>query len=165
MSSAVKPKPATAAQRSATAVKQASEMLALEDAKRLSSALIVAAVDWLPHDASLVERIRTVYEDLAPKRGSAARGRSKASDLDIDLKPIKSMEGRFRDPTAPVDPYFLLELYGPDQLALALSRYTAPRLRAGVKTVQARHPGTKPGGAGKQAMIDYIVTILLPLQL
>ncbi|HEX2347982.1 MAG TPA: hypothetical protein VHI51_06040, partial [Ktedonobacterales bacterium] len=106
-----------------------------------------------------------VYEDLAPKRGSDARRKGKASDLDIDLKPIKSMEGRFRDPAAPVDPYFLLELYGPDQLALALSRYTAPRLREGVKAVQARHPGTKPAGTGKQPMIDYIVTILLPLQL
>jgi hypothetical protein len=165
MSSAVQSKPATATQRSAAAVEHATEIFKLEDAKRLSAALIIAAVDGLPNDTSLMERVRTIYEDLAPKRVSAAKGKIKASDLDIELKPVKSMEGRFRDPSAPVDPYFLLELYGPDQLALALSRYTAPRLREGVKAVQARHPGTKPGGTGKQALIDYVVTSLVPVQL
>jgi hypothetical protein len=136
-------------------------MFTLEDAKRLSAALIIAAVDRLPNDLALMERVRTIYEELAPRRVSAAKGKTRASDLDIELKPIKSMDGRLRDPAAPVDPYFLLELYGPDQLALALGRYTAPRLREGVKAVQARLPGTKPGGTGKQALIDFIVTSLL----
>ena len=131
--------------------------------KRLSVALTIVAVDRLRNDASLMEHIRAVYEDLAPKRPATAKRQKRADD--IHLTPVKSMEGRPFDPSAPIDPYFLLELYGPEQLALALSRYTAPRLREGVKAVQARHPGTKPEGAGKQALIDYIVTILLPLQL
>ncbi len=162
MSSAVKSKPATAAQRSAAAVEQALGILGFEDSKRLSAALTIAATDRLLNDPSLKEYIRTLYEELAPKRVAATKP---PKSTDVELKPVKSMEGRFRDPSAPVDPYFLLELYGPDQLKLALSRYTAPRLREGVKAVQARHPGTKPEGAGKQALIDYIVTILLPLQL
>lgn len=168
MSSAVKSKPATVAQRSAEALQRASEILGIEDTKRLGAALTIAAVDRLQEDASLIEYIRLVYEDLAPKRVVATKGQKvqkKATEPEIELKPVKSMEGRLYDPSAPIDPYFLLELYGPDQLALALSRYTAPRLREGVKAVQARHPGTRPGGTGKLALIDYIVTILLPLQL
>jgi len=163
MSSAVKAKPATTAQRSAAALEQASSILGLEDGKRLSAALAIAAVDRLQIDPSLKEYVCTLYEQLAPKKASASKGKSKAED--IHLVPVKPMEGREFDPSAPVDPYLLLELYGPEQLALALSRYTAPRLREGVKAVQARHPGTKPAGTGKQPMIDYIVTILLPLQL
>ena len=163
MSSAVKSKPATTAQRSAAALEQASAILGLADGKRLSAALTIAAADRLQIDSSLKEYICTLYEQLAPNRAAPAKGKSKGED--IQLVPVKSMEGRDFDPSAPVDPYLLLELYGPDQLGLALSRYTSPRLREGVKAVQARHPGTKPGGTGKQAMIDYIVTILLPLQL
>lgn len=33
--------------------------------------------------------------------------------FNIDLVPIRRIEGREIDPAAPLDPYFLLDLYGP----------------------------------------------------
>lgn len=167
MSSAVKSKAVTMAQRSAEAVQRASEILGVDDTKRLGAALTIAVAERLHDDHVLLECIRSIYEDLAPKRVSNSKGQKKrtAPEPEAELIPVKSMEGQPYDPSAPIDPYFLLELYGPGQLNLALSRYTAPRLREGVKAVQARHPGTKPGGTGKQALIDYITAILLPLQM
>lgn len=164
MSSAVKPKVATAAQRAAAAAQQASEYLGLDDVKRLNAALVIAAADMLRNYGPLADTVRTAYEQLKPRRATTSGGRG-AKKPEVELIPVKSMEGQFRDPSAPLDPYFLLELYGPHQLALALERYTATRLREGVKTVQAHHQGTRPSGTGKQALIDYIVTVLLPLQM
>ncbi|HEX8995192.1 MAG TPA: hypothetical protein VF812_04115 [Ktedonobacterales bacterium] len=164
MPNAVKSKPATASQRSAGAIQQASEYLELEDAKRLGAALTIAAAETLRTYPQLADMVRRVYEELQPPKKTTSGNRGKKAP-EVELIPVKSMEGQFRDPSAPLDPYFLLELYGPKQLPLALDRYTATRLREGVKTVQARHPGTKPAGTAKQALIDYIVTVLLPLQL
>jgi hypothetical protein len=75
----------------------------------------------------------------------------------VELIPIKSMEGHKFDPVAPPDPYFLLEFYGAAQLPLALQRYTLPRLQKAVKLVKERNPRTKPNGASRQAVIDYLV--------
>ena len=165
MSSAVTPKPLTTTQRAAAAVQQAAEELGLVDVKRLSLALTIAAAESLRGRDALAERVRSVYDDLAPRRATTRGGRKKSLAAEDDLIPVKVAEGHYIDPAAPPDPYFLLDLYGPEQLARALGRYTTPRLRLAVKAVQARHPGIKPGGTDKQALIDYIVTILLPLQL
>ncbi len=159
MSSVMTSKPATAAQRATAALQQVSETLNLGDTKRLGAALTIAAAELLRGYSPLADMVCAVYDELAPPKKTTSGGR-KAKEPKVELVPVKSMEGRFYDPFAPLDPYFLLEFYGPSQLALALNEYKVPRLREGVKAVQARHPGTKPTGTGKQAIIDYIVTRL-----
>lgn len=166
MSSAVKTKPETPTQRAASAVKRMAETLQLEDSKRLSFALTIAAAEYSQVDDVMASRVQAIYKELAPgsvKTGSSTRDSS--SSVEDDLVPIKTVEGRYIDPAGPPNPYFLLELYGDKQLARALNRYTAPRLRLAVKEVQAQNPGTKPKSGSKQAMIDYIVTLLLPLDI
>lgn len=158
MSSVVSQRPLTVAQRTAEAARQAGELLAVDDQKRVTAALSEAALDGMRRNSAFVEHVRKLYDDMAPKRAPVARrsatGRAAPG---VELVPRKRVVGHDPDPAAPPDPYFLLELYEADQLPLALQRYTVARLREAVKLVKARNPGTKPKGASGQALIDYIV--------
>lgn len=154
MSSAVRQKQLTVAQRAAEAINQTLEALGLEDTKRLSAALTIAAAEGVRKNPAFASHVRFLYEDMAPKRATPKRVKVAA---DVELIPVKQVEGVLNPAAAP-DPYFLLELYGAHQLRLALQRYTATRLKEAVVLVQERHPGTKPKGrATKETMIDYIV--------
>src|SRR5690349_20703965 len=97
--------------------------------------------------------VRQLYEAMAPRRAIVEPKRTKSR---VELVPIRQLDVEM-NPAAPPDPYLLLDLYGSDQLPLALEPYSTPRLRETVKHLQARHPGTKPEGTTKQAVIDYIV--------
>lgn len=157
MSTAVRTKPPTVAQRASAAAQQAADMLELADLKRLSAALTMAAAEGVQRNPSFAAHVRTLYEELAPRRAAQRASRTKPVAPDVELVPIKSMEGRQFDPVAPPDPYFLFEFYGMSQLPLALQRYTVPRLQKAVKLVREHNPGTKPKGTSRQALIDYIV--------
>lgn len=148
----------TVAQRTAEAVRLASEHLGLDDAKRLGAALAESAAEWVRRDPAFVARVHALYAETAPRpkaSGNGARRQTRAAP-DVELRPLKQIDGVL-NPAAPPDPYFLLDLYGPDQLPLALQRYTAVRLREAAKQVQGRHPGTKPSGTSRQQMVDYIM--------
>lgn len=156
MSSAVKQKTLSTAQRAAQAINQAIEALGLDDAKRLSAALTIAASEGVRKNPMFAAHVRSLYEDMAPKR-STARPTASNGRADDDLVPVKQVD-YIRNPAAPPDPYFLLELYGAHQLRLALQRYTLARLKEAIPAVQAQHPDTKPKGkATKDSVIDYIV--------
>ncbi len=157
MSSVVSSKASTVAQRSSEATQQAAELLQLSDLKRLGAALSLAALEGVRRNPSFAAHVRAVYEELAPKRPAPSIRRSKPVAPDVELIPIKSMEGHTFDPVAPPDPYFLYEFYGAAQLPLALQRYTLPRLQKAVKLVKERNPRTNPNGASRQAVIDYLV--------
>lgn len=93
----------------------------------------------------------------APKLGRMAAGRAEAKRiLTTDLKPINYVEGREINPAAPLDPYFLQHVYGDKQLRTALNLYPQNKLREGVEAVKEKHPGTRPKGSSKAAMLDYI---------
>jgi hypothetical protein len=70
------------------------------------------------------------------------------------------MDESLIDPYGPPNPFGLQQLYGDEQLALALDRYAPARLRGAVPIVQERFPGTKPKSMSKAAIIEYIVKTL-----
>jgi hypothetical protein len=150
----------TPTQRVAEAAQQVATTLGLEDQKRVSAALAEAAAEAVRRDSLFAARVRILYKEMTPAppaRRTPAQGRGTRAAPDVELVPIKQVEGWFLNPGAPPDPYFLLELYGPKQLPLALQRYTVARLREAVEAVQQRNPGTSPRGRTRPALIDYIV--------
>ncbi len=153
-----KPKPSTAAQRTSEAIRKAAGKLGVKDLKWLGAALAEAAADGVERNTAFAAQVRALYESMVPPRPikEPSRRRGGRAAPDVELVPIKQMDV-FINPAAPPDPYFLLELYGPAQLPLALSRNTAPRLREAVKMVKERNPGTRPNGTNSAALIDYIV--------
>ena len=92
-------------------------------------------------------------ESLKPKPKAAKR-----KYVDIRLVPIIDMQGVQLDPFAPLDPYFLLKVYGAKQLRTALVNFSVADLKVGAEVVEKRNPGTKPKSrAARQALTDYIV--------
>jgi hypothetical protein len=150
----------TPTQRASDAVKLAAERLNVDDVKRLSVALNEVAADWVWHNATFAGEVRTLYDAMAPRKVVSSKSGTKRSSRaapDVELIPLKQVAGVL-NPAAPPDPYFLLDLYGRDQLPLALARYTVARLREAVTSVQARNVGTKPKGRSAPELIAYIVT-------
>jgi hypothetical protein len=152
----------TISQRTSEAARLAGEFLGLDDLKRLGAALAEAASEGIQRNPNFAAHVRALYEQMAPKPAvsrSAKAPRSKALEPDVELIPVNYAAAKDAnlDPTAPPDPYFLLDFYGAHQLALALKRYTPARLREAVKMVKQRNPRTKPKGTSGQALIDYIV--------
>jgi hypothetical protein len=154
------------AQRTADATQSVAAFLGLDDLKRLGAALAEAAAEGVHRNPSFAAHVRALYEQMAPPKparpaqaGARKGARSKVVEPDVELVPVNYEAARdfVIDPSAPPDPYFLLDFYGAHQLALALQRYTATPLRAAVNMVKERNPRTKPGGTSKQALIDYIV--------
>lgn len=161
MSTATKPETRTATQRTADAIKQVAQELRLDDAKRLGTALAEVGAEWVSRSPAFAAQVKDMYESMAPKRSAGAGQKPSGSQAgraapDVVLVPLKQID-RVLNPAAAPDPYYLLDLYGVNQLALALSRYTVPRLREAVKLVQARHPGTKPAGTTRPHLTAYLV--------
>jgi hypothetical protein len=150
----------TPTQRVTKAAQQVATTLGLEDQKRVSAALAEAAAEAVRRDSLFAARVRIIYNQMTPAPAThrtTTPGRGTRAAPDVELVPIKQVEGWFLNPGAPPDPYFLMELYGPKQLPLALQRYTVARLREAVELVQQRNPGTRPSGKTRQYLVDYIV--------
>jgi hypothetical protein len=160
MSTAIETRKRTPTQRVTEAAQQVATTLGLEDQKRVSAALAEAAAEAVRRDSLFAARVRILYNQMTPApatRRTTTQGRGTRAAPDVELVPIKQVEGWFLNPAAPPDPYFLLEVYGSKQLPLALQRYTVARLREAVELVQQRNPGTRPTGKTRQHLIDYIV--------
>src|SRR5262249_7857628 len=112
----IRTRPLTVAQRANEATQWAADALQLTDLKRLGAAVALAAAEELGRNRSFAALVRMLYDDLAPKRPTRAPSKAKPVAPDVDLVPIKSMEGYKYDPVAPPDPYFLYEFYGAAQL-------------------------------------------------
>lgn len=138
----------------AEVAERAARQLDLDDIKRVSLALVEAASVELEKSHTFENRVRAFYDALAP-----ARPRSRmVTAFDVKLVPIKQIDGREINPAAPLDPYFLYEVYGAEQLPTALSIFPVSKLKEGAAKVEQQNPGTKPSNRGqKQALIDYIV--------
>ena len=155
MSTVIDRKPLTVAQRTTEAVRKAADVMGVDDVKRVGAALVEAALERMGQDSTFSAHVRNLYDAMAsPKKATSTQTRRKAGH--VELVPLRQIDVEINPAAAP-DAYFLLDLYGPAQLALALQPYTAPRLRETVKQVQNRNPGTKPDGTSKQHLIDYIV--------
>lgn len=147
---ATMPKPISVAQRKSLATQQLlTSVDGVNQAVAFTAALEVIN-EWLASDRSMQARLREKYTELA----ALAKGPQKA-----DLGPVPTpLEGRtLSTPYGHLDPYQLLESYGPGQLRAALVRAPQRLLREGVNIVQAREPATKPIGRRNADLIDFIV--------
>src|SRR5258708_13552710 len=89
---------------------------------------------------------------------TTTRTRESGTANAVELVPLPGTEGARFDPFAPLDPYALLRLYGPQQLGAALSGYSATALREAATMVRGKDPKTKPTDARKtDSLIGYIV--------
>lgn len=144
-----------------TAARSLAFLFNVEDASRVSLAVLLAAADELEQNPRFAARVRTLYEQLPAKapRGTGASGKGDAAKiLASTLQPIRYVEDREINPAAPLDPYFLLDVYGAHQLRQALDLFPLAKLKEGAEAVMERNPGTKPKNKGsKPAVIDYIV--------
>lgn len=144
------------------AAKHAALILDLDDPKRLSIALAYAASEEIEHNARFAAQVRTVYDALAAVSPTGAGGRGRGGSGTkapvVNLVPVKHLEGYEVDLAAPLDPYFLYEVYGAQQLPIALNLFSATRLKEAVALVQERNPSTKPTSRSrKEALIEYII--------
>lgn len=147
----------TPTQRATEAAQQAAELLGYSDVKTMAAALAEAAVEAVRSSSAFAEQVRTRYvalsESVKPKRPSTPRIRP-----DIELTPRRHVGAREANPGAAPDPYYLFELYGADQLPLALGRYKLADLKLAAQLVQQRHPGTKPTSkTSREALMAYII--------
>lgn len=157
-------KPQSAQQRIRSATQQLQELTGANDAKLLSAAAAEAAAAEAAHNSAFRAAVRRIYDELVSQAPSSRTTGSAQSPKaqPVDLVPLPGTEGARFDPFAPLDPYALLRLYGPQQLAAALSGYSAAALRRAATIVRQKHPQTKPTDARKvDALIGYIVEQLI----
>ncbi len=159
------PKPLTMQQRTKVALQQLRELTDADDVKLLNAAINEAAAVEAVRNSAFRATIRRIYEDLSALPSSATRGRRIREQSPVELIPLPGSEGARFDPFAPLNPYALLRLYGPQQLRTALSGYSMAALREAVTLVRQKHPETKPKDARKaESLIDYLVEHLVGLQ-
>lgn len=150
-------KVASVQQRSTEATKRLQDIFDAHDLKLLRIAVEEAVADEAGRNPLFAKRVREAYKELVElKPHRATRGSNKFED--VKLVPIIQVEGLKFDPHASLDPYFLLRVYGAQQLRAALTGNSLARLKEGLAPVEQNNPGTKPRSrALKDSVIDYIV--------
>jgi hypothetical protein len=156
--------PPTVSQRTISATTQLQEIFGFKNLKALSAAIAEAAVKEARANPAFAERVRTLYQEFAPtKEAATPKGKQPSERPKTKLKatPIARVEGYIPDPYGPLDPSYMLKIYGPDQLPLALDDHTLDQLKVAADNLMKTHPGTKPKTKSKKAdVIAYIVEIV-----
>jgi hypothetical protein len=148
----------TPTQRATEAARRASDILDIQDTKIVAAALAEEALSLLQRDTTFAAHVRERCAGMVSQRRIVEPRERRRSPSRVELVPIKALGPREVNPAAPPDPYFLLELYGPDQLRLALSRYKLAELKQAAAVVQGRNPGTRPADKSRRdPLLDYIV--------
>lgn len=162
MTAAQSEKPPTYPQRVSAAAAAANARFNFTDEKRMQAALAEIASEELNRNPAFAVRVRNRYEELAPvKATSPAKASSKTSKP--KLVPIKEMPGFQLDVTRRLDPWFILEYFGPRQLDTALRMQTLSNLREAIAVVEERYPGSAPKGkVTKETAVTYILRHVLP---
>jgi hypothetical protein len=143
--------------RAVEAVWREVERLGANDPKRVATALVEMAVEEAQRNDRFSERVRVLYDSLASAKAPARANNRQPRAALMKLVPVKEIPGRRIDISASPDPYFLHELFGDNQLPIALSEFSVSGLQEAVEIVQERNPGTKPKGKTKKAPVEYIV--------
>jgi hypothetical protein len=158
MSVTLRTRPLTLKQRNRRALQRLSERLSLEDGALLVTAALEVVADEVGRNGEVARRIREAYQDLLQFSQQAKTTSHPPKPEPVKLIPVGTVDERRIKPYGPLDPYLLFDLYGADQLRLALDGYSLVKLKEGMAAVAARNPGTKPKSkAGKAPLIDYIV--------
>lgn len=166
MSTAVE-KPLTLTQRASEAVRQAGMVLGLNNSKALTAAMAQAALEGIERSPAFAAQVRAFYDALTASAKpvkkstkSVKQTRSRQASPTVELVPRMNVAvpRREANPGAAPDAYYLNELYGIEQLPLALSRYKLAELKLAAELVQQHNPGTKPASKStRDALIAYIV--------
>jgi hypothetical protein len=155
----------TLQQRTKVATAQLRELIEADDVKLLSAAITQAAAAEAMRNAAFRTSVRRIYDELRTQPLSTTRLQRSRGQSTVELVPLPGTEGARFDPFAPLDPYALLRLYGPQQLRVALSGYSSAALREAVTVVRKNHPRTRPKDARKaDSLIAYIVQQLTEVQ-
>jgi hypothetical protein len=150
-------------QRVRDATAQLQSLIGATDLKLLNAAVTEAAAAEAVYNPAFRRTVQRIYEELSAKPTRVIAPRAQAPSHP-ELLPLPGTEGARFDPFAPLDPYALVKLYGPQQLQNALSGYSAAALRQAVALVRQRYPQTKPKDARKpESLIAYIVQQLTKL--
>lgn len=159
MATTTKNQTKTLQQRLNEAVRRVAEKNSYSSLKVLTVALVEAASEIINYNEMLAIKVDELYNNFLSTQTNSGRKTVKKNEADIiDLVPIKRIVGREFDVNAPLDPYFLHELYGNEQLPLALSRFSVKRLMEGVTLVE-KNSGEKPRNkATKGEIIEFLVT-------
>ncbi len=145
-------------QRTKSATDQLRALTGAEDGKLLSAAVAEAAAEEAARNGAFRATVRAIYDELRLQATTTTRTRQSGTANAVELVPLPGTEGARFDPFAPLDPYALLRLYGPQQLGAALSGYSATALREAATMVREKHPKTKPTDARKtDSLIGYII--------
>lgn len=159
------PKPLTMQQRMRVATQQLRDLIDADDVKLLNAAITEAAAAEAVRNTVFRATIRRIYNDLSELPSNGTKAQRMRAHPSIELVPLPGSEGARFDPFAPLDPYALLRLYGPQQLRDALSGYSMSALRQAVVIVGQKHPGTKPkDGRKADSLIEYVVERLTKSQ-
>lgn len=143
-------------QRSVEATRRLCAVLNVDNLKLLSTALAEVAAEEASRNRAFSERLHAVYDELVMLQ--TRRHPAKEANSSRRLVPITTIEDAKLDPHAPLDPNFLLRLYGAHQLRAALEDYSRDTLKVAAATIEQRNPGTKPTNKSrKDSIIAYIV--------
>jgi hypothetical protein len=156
--------PPTISQRTISATNHLQEIFGFKNLKALTAAIAEAALKEAQANPAFADKVRMLYDEMAQaKKPPTIKTKQPRERPRVKLQatPIAKVEGYIPDPYGPLDPYFMLKIYGEDQLPLALDDHTLDRLKVAADNLMQTHPGTKPKTKSKKAdVIAYIVEIV-----
>jgi hypothetical protein len=101
-----------------------------------------------------------IYKELEPLQVARPAAQAKNAPKSAPI-PIAAVGIERLNPYGKLDPYVILDGYGPDQLRAVLERASAYRLREAIEVVQEHEPGLKaPAKGRKEVMVDYLVEVV-----
>jgi hypothetical protein len=162
MSTTLDQKSLTVAQRTAKATEEAAAILGLDEVKLVGAVVLESALEELRQHRAFAQRVREAYQVAVqpkPKKTPARKPAARPAKSKVELKPLRTDATHQINIAAAIDPYYLNEVFGPEQLPLALGQFSAKKLMdEAVPLVQRRHPGTVPSNKrNQQVIIAYIV--------
>lgn len=124
------------------------------------AALTETAIEEMARNPTFALRVRNRFEELAPQKPAKVSKTTKSPKP--KLVPIKELPSFELDATRRLDPWFILEYFGENQLEVALRTQTIGNLREAITVVEERFPGTTPKGKlTKDTAIAHILRYTL----
>ena len=163
MSLATNREAGTPKERADAAVRRICQVLGVGDVTtrqlpELSAALAVIAADEVAHNVRFSGQVKAAFERVVEETAKTAKPKRPPRATTPKLEPLRHVDPSRFATYGPSDPYALLELYGQQQLPLALSKFLVTDLRKSAALVAQHNPGAqlKPR-ATKNEVIDFIV--------
>ena len=153
--------------------------------KYIALALTEVAAQEVAHNPEFAQKIKDILADVFPKKEKRVPRSSqttnavkkteaatspqqkptrKNSPLD-KLVPLKPIDMRIINPYRSPDPFLLYDVFGREQLLIALNEFTLQTLREMVASVEEQYPlDPKPNKSKKESMIHFMLDIVARTQ-